>query len=349
MSQEVIEAADVSRQVDAVLAAEEQDRVVARLDHPNNPSEVELCRAISPELSASLISKLSVVLESEFPLGAALVRFVALDMAAALSQADYLPTDEVKRAALKAASGESTSSIEEPVTSDQVRARLQVEHRRAFDALRFHHFDYQAERAWLLIEHLRAAAKRVPRRRAYPKPPRIEDRFAWHALTREERGRQLDASRAWREATGATRTWLATEGTRLARAVFWRDGEVNGYAEYTPTEAEAEAGLDAAERASRSGEWVTALASIDSKTLRRWLTRLARGRRKQVGSPGFNGREAADVLSAVEIAAITRAVFPGWAASNVAADKRMGKARRARDDHYGLTRSKRAPKNRKSS
>jgi hypothetical protein len=112
----------------AQLETEDREsRVVARLDHASDPKSVKLERELSPEMAAQLIAELSAKLASVSPEGAEIVRRVA-------EQVAYL-------------------------RGDAVVARAREEHVRARDAAERVTPHADGERAWLLANRLRDAAR----------------------------------------------------------------------------------------------------------------------------------------------------------------------------------------------
>jgi hypothetical protein len=257
-----------------------------------------------------------------------------------------LPLELAPAAANAAMAGEDIATMlrDAPhLSADEVAAelvRLQDEHTRAFEARQHCHGDRDAERAFLLIEHLRACAGVVPRASDRPKEPSVEDAAAWLALSQDEQRRQVESSREWANATDAkTRTRLATRENRLVRLAFWWQRGTNGFERIERSEDSVRAGLARAEELVRSGAWARCLSGIDSAALQGWLLAMSHGRSRKIGDgyqSGCKGR--GERLSSRDEALISRLVFPGWSTTDATAETRIGKARRAREGHYRVTR-----------
>lgn len=207
-----------SQAIQQTNAEERERRVVARLDCPDDPGSVELCRELPPAISARLMELLAADLAKFSPAAANLAAAAARQMAIIAEQAPNVPSD---------------------LTKDHL-ARLGRDCARALDAMRLvvddtsvAGPDHRYERGDMVICHLQNASRLlVAPASPAPRPPSREDRAAWRALSAGEvvlahaqrkRGERSPGAELCRRcfdwpATGAN-GWMAS---RVARDVVAR-------------------------------------------------------------------------------------------------------------------------------
>lgn len=201
--------AEAERWRDAIrrTAAEEREqRVVARLDCPYDPAEVELCRELSPGLAAQLIEKLAPQLSSRSPKTAELIAAASKRAAIAAQQAPHVP---------------------EVITNDFLM-RVERDSERSLKALQLvidnisvAGPDHRNERAVVIVNALLNAARMIlPRSAPAPRPPCAADQAAWRALSAEER--------VIAHARGA-RGDETSNADLSRRCIGWRETAYNGW------------------------------------------------------------------------------------------------------------------------